>query len=102
MNCLALFKTYILQFQSLLMILSLFCITVESHNMKGNPNGYIYSGTTLVGIFSLSDSCRSGAMEAIEEMKTLGIKSVMLTGDSHTAAMLAQDQVGNTLPINEI
>ncbi|KAG6726794.1 hypothetical protein I3842_02G097800 [Carya illinoinensis] len=73
--------------------------TVESHNMKGNPNGYIYSGTTLVGIFSLSDSCRSGAMEAIEEMKTLGIKSVMLTGDSHTAAMLAQDQLKHALDV---
>ncbi|KAG2721832.1 hypothetical protein I3760_02G099700 [Carya illinoinensis] len=71
----------------------------ESHNMKGNPNGYIYSGTTLVGIFSLSDSCRSGAMEAIEEMKTLGIKSVMLTGDSHAAATLAQDQLNHALDV---
>ncbi|XP_041001682.1 putative inactive cadmium/zinc-transporting ATPase HMA3 [Juglans microcarpa x Juglans regia] len=73
--------------------------TVESHKMKGNTDGYVYSGTTLVGIFSLSDSCRSGAMEAIEEMTSLGIKSVMLTGDSHTAAMLAQDQLNHALDV---
>lgn len=63
--------------------------------MEGKTTGYIYSGATLVGIFSLSDTCRSGAMEAIEEIKLLGIKTVMLTGDSHAAAMLAQDQVQN-------
>jgi Cd2+/Zn2+-exporting ATPase len=68
-------------------------LIVELHNMEGKTNGYIYCGATLVGTFSLLDSCRSGAMEAIEEIKSLGIKSVMLTGDSHAAAMLAQDQV---------
>ena len=61
--------------------------------MEGKTNGYIYCGVTLVGTFSLSDTCRSGAMEALEEIKSLGIKCVMLTGDNHAAAMLAQDQV---------
>lgn len=55
--------------------------------------GYIYSGTTLVGIFCLSDACRSGVAEAIREMKLLGIKTAMLTGDRHAAAMHVQEQV---------
>lgn len=50
-------------------------------------------GPTLVGVFRLADTCRSGALEAIEELKLLGVRSVMLTGDSSQAAMYAQSQV---------
>ncbi|KAK4564921.1 hypothetical protein RGQ29_006818 [Quercus rubra] len=71
----------------------------EFQNMEGKTNGYIYCGVTLVGTFSLSDTCRSGAMEAVEEIKSLGIKCVMLTGDNHAAAMLAQDQLGHALDV---
>lgn len=53
----------------------------------------MYLGATPVGTFSLSDSCRSGALEAIKDLKSLGIKSFILTGDSHAAALYAQDQV---------
>ncbi|KAK9989720.1 hypothetical protein SO802_029959 [Lithocarpus litseifolius] len=72
---------------------------IEFQNMEGKTNGYIYCGAALVGTFSLSDTCRSGAMEAVEEIKSLGIKCVMLTGDSHAAAMLAQDQLGHALDV---
>ncbi|KAK4564920.1 hypothetical protein RGQ29_006818 [Quercus rubra] len=72
---------------------------IEFQNMEGKTNGYIYCGVTLVGTFSLSDTCRSGAMEAVEEIKSLGIKCVMLTGDNHAAAMLAQDQLGHALDV---
>ena len=44
-------------------------------------------------IFSLSDACRTGAKEAINEIKSMGIKTAMLTGDSNEAATLAQNQV---------
>jgi Cd2+/Zn2+-exporting ATPase len=47
----------------------------------------------LVGVFSLVDACRSGALEAIEELKLLGVRSVMLTGDSSQVAMYVQSQV---------
>ncbi|KAM3741745.1 hypothetical protein ACB098_07G020200 [Castanea mollissima] len=72
---------------------------IEFQNMEGKTNGYIYCGATLVGTFGLSDTCRSGAMEAVEEIKSLGIKCVMLTGDNHAAAMLAQDQLGHALDV---
>ncbi|XP_027189340.1 cadmium/zinc-transporting ATPase HMA2-like isoform X3 [Cicer arietinum] len=51
-----------------------------------------YCGQTLVGVFSLVDACRSGALEAIEELKLLGVRSVMLTGDSSQVAMYVQSQ----------
>ena len=61
--------------------------------MSDKANGVIFCGASLVGKFGLSDTCRSGAAEAIEELKELGIRSAMLTGDSNAAAMLAYDQV---------
>ncbi|KAK7413011.1 hypothetical protein VNO78_04827 [Psophocarpus tetragonolobus] len=58
-----------------------------------------YYRPTLVGVFSLADSCRSGVLEAIEELNLLGVRSVMLTGDSTQAAMYVQSQLNHTLDI---
>ncbi|KAF8400199.1 hypothetical protein HHK36_013495 [Tetracentron sinense] len=69
----------------------------QPQTKAGQTVGYIYLGATPVGIFSLSDVCRSGVMEAINELKSMGIKTAMLTGDSHGAAMHAQDQLGQAL-----
>ena len=67
--------------------------TIEGDKKTGNTVCYVYYGATLAGIFSLSDSCRTGVAEAIKELKTLGIRTAMLTGDSEAAAMYAQEQV---------
>ncbi|CAM8888800.1 unnamed protein product [Rhodiola kirilowii] len=69
----------------------------EVETMEGKTIGYIYTGTTLAGVFSLSDACRSGAAEAVNELKTMGIRTVMLTGDSQAAATHAQTQLGNAI-----
>ncbi|RLM87554.1 putative inactive cadmium/zinc-transporting ATPase HMA3 [Panicum miliaceum] len=59
--------------------------------------GYVVCDGDLVGSFSLSDDCRTGAAEAIRELRSMGIKSVMLTGDSRSAAMRAQEQLGGAM-----
>lgn len=59
--------------------------------------GYVISDSVLVGVFTLSDTCRTGSAKAINDLKSLGIKSVMLTGDSTAAATHAQDQVHDIL-----
>lgn len=61
--------------------------------MEGKTIGYIYCGATPAGIFSLSDACRIGVLDAIRELKLMGIETAMLTGDSHAAATHAQEQV---------
>ncbi|KAL2338672.1 hypothetical protein Fmac_013118 [Flemingia macrophylla] len=66
---------------------------------RGKTTGYIYLGATPVGIFSLSDACRLGIQEAIGQLKSMGIKTAMLTGDSQSAAMQAQEQLGNSLEL---
>ncbi|KAK9268747.1 hypothetical protein L1049_000508 [Liquidambar formosana] len=72
---------------------------LEGDTKEGQTIGYIYHGATPAGIFSLSDACRSGVVEAVKELKSLGIKTAMLTGDSHAAAMHAQDQLGHALEV---
>ncbi|XP_071733613.1 cadmium/zinc-transporting ATPase HMA2-like isoform X2 [Rutidosis leptorrhynchoides] len=63
-----------------------------SENNEGKSVGYIYLGSTHAGTFSLSDSCRIGVMEALEELKSMGIRTAMLTGDTQAAANFAQNQ----------
>ncbi|GAV63077.1 E1-E2_ATPase domain-containing protein/Hydrolase domain-containing protein [Cephalotus follicularis] len=73
--------------------------TLEGDTKGGKTIGYIFSGAILIGIFNLSDACRSGAGEAIKELKLLGIKTAMLTGDNEAAAMHAQEQLGKALDV---
>lgn len=74
------------------------CETVpDMKDMKGVTVGYVACKGQLIGVFTLSDSCRTGSDEAIRELRSLGIKSVMLTGDSSAAASYAQNQLGNIL-----
>ncbi|KAK4775253.1 hypothetical protein SAY86_010188 [Trapa natans] len=65
--------------------------------MEGKTAAYVFLGAELVGVFRLSDKCRTGVVEAIKELKSWNIRSVMLTGDSIAAAMDAQNQLGNVL-----
>ncbi|KAI3827671.1 hypothetical protein L1987_01752 [Smallanthus sonchifolius] len=74
----------------------------ESENNGGNSTGYIFVGPTLAGTFSLSDSCRIGVKEALEELKSMGIRTAMLTGDCQAAANYAQNQLRGALEPQQI
>nr|TKW31249.1 hypothetical protein SEVIR_2G093100v2 [Setaria viridis] len=69
----------------------------EMDDLKGVSTGHVICDGDLVGLFSLSDDCRNGAAKAIKELRSMGIKSVMLTGDSAEAAKHAQEQLGGVL-----
>ncbi|KAI4344443.1 hypothetical protein L6164_011672 [Bauhinia variegata] len=73
--------------------------TLRGNSQEGKTAGYIYSGATLIGFFSLADACRSGVQEAVGQLKLMGIKTAMLTGDSQAAAMQAQEQLGYALEL---
>ncbi|KAK8294487.1 hypothetical protein V6Z12_D05G003000 [Gossypium hirsutum] len=72
---------------------------VEGNMMEGKTIGYVFCGATPAGIFSLSDACRTGAAEAVNELKSMGIKTAMLTGDNQAAAIHVQEQLGNSLDV---
>jgi len=63
--------------------------TIEGDKKTGKTVGYVYYGATLARIFSLSDSCRTGVAETIKELKSLGIRAAMLTGDSEAVKLLS-------------
>ncbi|XP_019177953.1 PREDICTED: putative inactive cadmium/zinc-transporting ATPase HMA3 [Ipomoea nil] len=73
------------------------CTTVPElceDTIEGKSMSYVFVGSSPAGCFSLSDVCRGGVREALEELNSMGIQTVMLTGDSYTAANHAQDQLG--------
>ncbi|KAF8091686.1 hypothetical protein N665_0438s0017 [Sinapis alba] len=72
---------------------------IDVDTKGGKTVGYVYVGETLAGSFNLSDACRSGVAQAMKELKSLGIKTAMLTGDNQAAAMHAQEQLGNAIDI---
>ncbi|KAK9097534.1 hypothetical protein Sjap_023031 [Stephania japonica] len=71
----------------------------QDDGTKGVTKGYILLEASLVGKFSLSDTCRSGVAEAIKDLKSLGIKTAILTGDSQAAATWVQDQLGGAIDV---
>ncbi|CAA7022223.1 unnamed protein product [Microthlaspi erraticum] len=72
---------------------------IELDTKGGKTVGYVYVGERLAGVFNLSDACRSGVAQAMKELKDLGIKTAMLTGDNQDSAMHAQEQLGNALDV---
>ncbi|CAA7048805.1 unnamed protein product [Microthlaspi erraticum] len=72
---------------------------IDVDTKGGKTVGYVYVGETLAGVFNLSDACRSGVAQAMKELKSMGIKTAMLTGDNQAAAMHAQEQLGNAIDV---
>lgn len=70
---------------------------LEGDSIQGKSVGYIFLGSSPAGLFSLSDICRTGVKDAMRELKQMGIKTVMLTGDCYAAANHVQDQLGGAL-----
>lgn len=59
----------------------------------GCPEGYVFVDGACIGAFKLSDVRRTGVSEALVVLKSMGIKTVMLTGDNHASAMNIHNQV---------
>jgi len=55
---------------------------------------YFALDTTLLARFELTDTIRDGAKEAIENIRSLGIKVLMLTGDHEQSAQKVAKEVG--------
>ena len=49
---------------------------------------------TLTGLFSVADQVKPNAAQAVQELKDMGIRTVLLTGDTEAAARAIGSQVG--------
>ena len=61
---------------------------------QGNTVIYVQVGKEPIGVLALQDTLRPQAKEAINQLKQMGIKVVMLTGDSSSTAQIMGEQVG--------
>ncbi|WP_413512841.1 heavy metal translocating P-type ATPase [Myroides odoratus] len=68
---------------------------------------YVLIEGNVVGIITLADSIREGSQEAIRQLKEMGIKSFLLTGDNEKIAASVSNNLGmdgflaNVLPHNK-
>ena len=56
----------------------------------------------LVGIIAVADSVKEDSKEAISELKKIGLRVVMLTGDNKNTAMAIADEVGAEEVFSEV
>lgn len=67
---------------------------VEEENKKGKTIIYVATEKELVGIFALADLIREESREAIQALKTMGVKIAMITGDSEGVASWVAGELG--------
>ena len=66
--------------------------TVDSVSMAGDTPLVVIRGTTILGVIRLKDIIKTGIANRIAQLRKIGIKSIMITGDSHlTAASIAAE-----------
>ncbi|RAJ28111.1 heavy metal translocating P-type ATPase [Pedobacter cryoconitis] len=61
---------------------------------EGKTVIYIAAGHKLIGIMTIQDSIRPWAKKIISDLKDMGVRTALLTGDSNTTAMAIAKQAG--------
>ena len=61
---------------------------------NGKTPMYFSKNDTILGIIAVADTIKPDAKEAIAELKAMGIKTVMLTGDNERTALAISKQAG--------
>jgi heavy metal translocating P-type ATPase len=72
-------------------------IAIPAHLMKGDPEGsevFVARTGTLRGVIIVADAARPEAAEAIQAIHAMGIRTVLLTGDSRAVARRVAHALG--------
>ncbi len=69
---------------------------------EGKTPLFFAKGQELIGIIGVADVVKSTSKQAIEELKSMGIDTVMLTGDNAKTAKAIQKQVGVNRVVAEV
>lgn len=67
---------------------------VEELQKKGKTSVVISSHDGVEGVIALTDEIKSESKAAVAELKSLGVETVMLTGDNHAPAQAVAKEVG--------
>jgi Cu+-exporting ATPase len=68
--------------------------TIAGWEGKGYTVVAVASGGTAAGLIAVADELKESAAGAVEELRRLGLRTVMLTGDNERAARTVADTVG--------
>ncbi len=67
---------------------------VESLTSAGKSLVYVAAGTALVGVAAFADTLKPGSAAAVAELRRIGIKTCMITGDHANVASVVAQQAG--------
>lgn len=67
---------------------------LEQLAQQGKTIVVVVVATKTVGLIAISDLVRKGATQTIAKLHTMGIETILLTGDNQQAAQCIADQVG--------
>jgi len=67
---------------------------VQEENKQGKSIIYILRKSQVIGIISLADIIRSESREAVRDLKEMGVKIAMITGDSEDVAKWVSSELG--------
>ncbi len=70
--------------------------TQLSSSLEGKTAVYVASGGVLLGVIGLKDTLRPDAKAAVERLRGMGLRVMMLTGDTASAAAATAQQLGLT------
>ncbi|MEG4438787.1 HAD-IC family P-type ATPase, partial [Microcoleus sp. M2_B4] len=65
-----------------------------SGSLQGKTAVYVASGGVLLGVIGLKDSLRPDAKATVERLRGMGLRVMMLTGDTPSAAAVTAQQLG--------
>ncbi len=67
---------------------------IQEFTKKGMTPVFLFSEKKLLGIVAISDTIKPESKQAISDLHSMGIKTVMLTGDDQNAAAFIAEQAG--------
>lgn len=74
----------------------------EEYATQGKTPLFFSKNNHFCGIIAVADKIKPDAPEAISQLKNMGIKAIMLTGDNHRTAQALQKQVGIDTVYSEV
>lgn len=67
---------------------------MAEHESQGRTLSVLASDSAALALFAVADTTKDTSKQAIAELKALGVRSVMLTGDNQSTAQTIAKQVG--------
>ena len=69
---------------------------MQEHEAQGRTVSLLADGSRALALFAVADTTKATSREAVAELKAMGVRTVMLTGDNASTAQAIGNQVGIT------